>query len=291
MIRILTDSGCDLPKEVVHALDITVVPLQITFEDGTTSQDGVGLSGDEFYDHMQTCKKLPTTSQPSPEAFMKHFFAAKEAGDEVVAVLVSAQLSGTYQCAQLAANILEFEDVHFVDSESLCLAQGLLVQLAARLRDEGHSAAEIATTLDLAKKHLHIFAVVDNLEYLRKGGRLPASAAIAGGLLGIKPLVTTIDGKVTLGGKARGLPGAYMALFKKVESLGGLCPNEPYYAAYTLAPREIEPIQRYFTQNLKLPAPSIARVGSVIGTHVGPGAFGFAFFDAGLAGVLAAEQA
>ncbi len=290
MIRILTDSGCDLPKEVVHALNIIVVPLQITFEDGSTAPDGVALSGDEFYAHMQNCKKLPTTSQPSPEAFMKHFFEAKQAGDEVISIHVSAQLSGTFQCAQLAANILEFEDVHFVDSESLCLAQGLLVQLAARLRDEGRSAAEIAATLDLAKKHLHIFAVVDNLEYLRKGGRLPASAAIAGGLLGIKPIVTTIDGKVTLGGKARGLPGAYVALFKKIESLGGLCPNEPYYAAYTLATREVEPITRYFTLSLKQPAPNIARVGSVIGTHVGPGAFGFAFFDADAAEILDTAQ-
>ncbi len=279
MVRILTDSGCDLPKSLTDALGIIVIPLNITFEDGATTRDGLGIDGDAFYAHMESCKKLPTTSQPSPELFMEAFIDAQKAGDEVVAVLLSSHLSGTYQCAKLAATLTVFEQLYLIDSENLCLALGLLVEMAARLRDEGKSALEIATALEHAKNHLHIFAVVDSLDYLRKGGRLPASAAIAGSLFGIKPLVTVTDGKVTLCGKARGLPGAYVALFKKIEEAGGICTAEPYYAAYTRSPHELDPIRRYFAQNLQIEAPRTARIGSVIGTHVGPGAFGFAFFD------------
>ncbi len=282
MVRIITDSGCDLPKSVTDALGIHVVPLQITFEDGSIARDGIDLDGDTFYSKMQTCKKLPTTSQPSPDAFINVLSEAQEAGDEVVAILVSAQLSGTFQCAKLAASLISYEAISFVDSENLCLALGLLVELAARLRDAGKTALEITAALEKAKKHLHIFAVVDSLEYLRKGGRLPASAAIAGTLFGIKPIITITDGKVSLCGKARGLPGAYLTLFKKIDEVGGLCQSEPCYMGYTLTPHEVEPIQRYFTQKLKLPAPRLARVGCVIGTHTGPGAFGLAFFDAQL---------
>ncbi len=282
MVRILTDSGCDLPKPLLEQLGVIVVPLFVTFEDGQVVRDGVDLTGDDFYARMQSCKKLPTTSQPSPEAFIAPFAEAQKAGDEVVAVLISAQLSGTYQCSKIAADLLEFEGVHLVDSENLCLALGLLVQLAARLAAAGKPAAEIAALLDEAKKHLQVFAVIDNLEYLRKGGRLPTSAAIAGGLLGIKPLITVQEGKVALAGKARGLPGAYLTLFKKIDAAGGICAEAGYHAIYTLSRREVEPITRYLTQNLGLAAPQIARVGCAIGVHVGPGAFGFAFFDAAL---------
>lgn len=282
MVRILTDSSCDLPKDVIAQLGVTVVPLYVTFEDGLMVRDGVEISGDAFYEKMLTCKELPTTSQPSPDAFLQHFYEAKQAGDTVVAVLLSAELSGTYQSARLAADLVGYDGIFLVDSQTLCLALGLLVQLAARYAAQGKSAAQIVTLLEVAKQHLHVYAVIDNLKYLRKGGRLPASAAIAGGLLGIKPIITIIEGKVALGGKARGLPAAYLALFKSIDAVGGICPAVGYYAAYTLQKRELTPIMRYFAQNLALPTPALARVGSVIGVHVGPGAFGFAFFDANL---------
>ncbi|MFI3170628.1 MAG: DegV family protein, partial [Faecalibacterium sp.] len=242
MIHILTDSGCDLPQNVIDALAITVIPLQITFEDGTVARDGIDVDGDTLYAKMQSCKRLPTTSQPSPEGFMRAYMQAKLDGDEVIAVLLSSQLSGTYQCAQLAAELAEFEDLHLVDSENLSLALGLLVQLAARLRDEGKTAAEIVAILEHAKQHLHVFAVVDNLDYLRKGGRLHPSVALVGGLFGVKPIITVTGGKVLLGGKARGLAGVYLTLFQKIEEAGGICTTEPYYGIYTLSERELAPI-------------------------------------------------
>ena len=117
---------------------------------------------------------------------------------------------------------------------------------------------------------------------LRKGGRLPAAVAVAGGMLGIKPLITIKEGKVAMAGKARGLPGAYVALFKKIEELGGVNPRFPSLAGYTISPREVNPIQTYLVDNLGLPEPLVRQIGCVIGTHAGPGAFGLAFFDNGL---------
>ena len=302
MIRILTDSASDILPAEAAQLGVDVIPLNVTLEDGTVIRDGVDLTPSEYYEHMAGCKKLPTTSQPSPELFEKFYAEAAAAGDEVVGIFLSHELSGTYQCAKLAADLANVDNVLFVDSTNVCLGEGLLVRLAAHLRDEGKSAVQIAATLEHAKEHLHLVAAIDDLKYLRKGGRLPAAVAVAGGMLGIKPLITikegkvamaggmlgikpliTIkEGKVAMAGKARGLPGAYVALFKKIEELGGVNPRFPSLAGYTISPREVNPIQTYLVDNLGLPEPLVRQIGCVIGTHAGPGAFGLAFFDNGL---------
>lgn len=280
MIRILTDSASDILPAEAEQLGVTVVPLNVTFEDGTVIRDGLDLPAEEYYGRLARCGKLPTTSQPSPELFEEAYRAAADADEPVVGIFLSSQLSGTFQCAKLAAEMAEAEQVFLVDSETVCLAEALLVRLAVRLRDEGKTAEAIAAELERAKKHLHLVAVIDDLKYLRKGGRLPAAVAIAGGMLGIKPLITIRDGKVAMAGKARGLPGAYVALFKQIDELGGIDPALGTHAAYTVSAREVEPIQSYLTRNLHQPPAAVGRIGCVIGTHAGPGAFGFAFFDA-----------
>ena len=279
MIRILTDSASDILPAEAAQLGVTVIPLNVTFEDGTVIRDGVDLTPTEYYGRMASCKKLPTTSQPSPELFENFFTEAEAAGDEVIGIFLSHELSGTYQCAKLAADMANVDNVLFIDSANVCLGEALLVRLAVQLREEGKTAVQIAAALEYAKGHLHLVAVIDDLKYLRKGGRLPAAAAIAGGMLGIKPLIAIKEGKVVLAGKARGLPGAYVALFKKMEELGGINPNFPVMAGYTVASREVAPIQTYLTENLHQPEALVRQIGCVIGTHAGPGAFGFAFFD------------
>lgn len=279
MIRILTDSASDILPDEAQALGVTVVPLNVTFEDGTVIRDGLDLPAAEYYERLARCGKLPTTSQPSPELFEQVYREAAEAGDPVVGIFLSSELSGTFQCAKLAAEMAGAGEAYLVDSRTVCLAEALLVRLAVRLRDEGLSAAGIAAQLEQAKAHLHLVAVIDDLKYLRKGGRLPAAVAIAGGMLGIKPLITLCDGKVAMAGKARGLPGAYVALFKKIDEMGGIDPSRGTAAAYTVSPREIEPIQTYLARSLHQPPATVGRIGCVIGTHAGPGAFGFAFFD------------
>ena len=147
MIRILTDSASDILPAEAAQLGVDVIPLNVTLEDGTVIRDGVDLTPSEYYEHMAGCKKLPTTSQPSPELFEKLYAEAAAAGDEVVGIFLSHELSGTYQCAKLAADLANVDNVLFVDSTNVCLGEGLLVRLAAHLRDEGKSAVQIAATL------------------------------------------------------------------------------------------------------------------------------------------------
>ena len=282
MIRILTDSASDILPAEASQLGVTVIPLNVTLEDGTVFRDGLDKTPSEYYAQLAACKKLPTTSQPSPELFERFFAEAAAAGDEVIGIFLSHELSGTCQCAKLAADLANVDNVLFVDSTNVCLGEGLLVRLAVQLRDAGKTAVQIAASLEHAKEHLHLVAAIDDLKYLRKGGRLPAAAAVAGGMLGIKPLITIKEGKVALAGKARGLPGAYVALFKKIEELGGIHPTLPALAGYTVAPREVAPIQAYLQDNLHRPEALTRQIGCVIGTHAGPGAFGLAFFDEAL---------
>ena len=279
MIRILTDSASDILPAEAEQLGVGIIPLNVTFEDGSVIRDGVELTPSEYYTRLAACRKLPTTSQPSPELFERYYLEANAAGDEVIGIFLSQELSGTFQCAQLAADMANVDNVHFVNSENVCLAEALLVRLAVRLRDAGKSAAEIVDTLERAKSHLHLVAVIDDLKYLRKGGRLPAAVAVAGGMLGIKPLICIQEGKVAMAGKARGLPGAYVALFKKIEEMGGLHPDLESVVGYSVSTREVKPIQTYLHDHLSAADPLVGQIGCVIGTHAGPGAFGFAFFD------------
>ena len=279
MIRILTDSASDILPAEAAALNITVIPLNVTLEDGTVLRDGIDLTPSEYYTHLASCHKLPTTSQPSPELFERFFTEAAAAGDEVIGIFLSHALSGTYQCAKLAADLSNVDNVLFVDSASVCLGEALLVRLAVHLRDSGKTAGQIAAILEHAKEHLHLVAAIDDLKYLRKGGRLSAAVAVAGGMLGIKPLIAIQEGKVVMAGKARGLPGAYVALFKKIEEMGGIHPSFAALTGYTVSPREIAPLQTYLCDNLHLEQPLTHQIGCVIGTHAGPGAFGIAFFD------------
>ncbi len=282
MIRILTDSASDILPAEAEQLGVTVIPLNVTLEDGTVLRDGVDMTPSAYYEILAGCRKLPTTSQPSPELFENFFLEAAAAGDEVIGIFLSHALSGTYQCAKLAADMANVDNVLFVDSGHVCLSEALLVRLAVQLRDSGKTAGQIAAILEHAKEHLHLVAAIDDLKYLRKGGRLPAAVAVAGGMLGIKPLITIQDGKVAMAGKARGLPGAYVALFKKVEEMDGINPAFPALAGYTVSPREVTPIQTYLRDNLQQEDLLVRQIGCVIGTHAGPGAFGIAFFDKAL---------
>ena len=280
MTRILTDSACDLRAADAGLLNVILVPLNVTLEDGTVLRDGLDIDGDDYYDHMKQCDKLPTTSQPSPELYAAAFAEAKAAGDETVVIHLSGGLSGTGQAARIGADLAEYEDVVFVDSMNATMGEGALVLLAAQLRDEGKNAAQIAAVLEKAKNHLHVVAFVDDLKYLHKGGRLPGAVAVAGGMLGIKPLIQVKDGKVGLAGTGRGAAGAFNALYRKVEALGPIDSSLPTVALYTDDIQDAETICDEMVAAHGIARPRIAQVGSVIGTHAGPGAAGFVFFDA-----------
>ena len=278
MIRILTDSTVDLLPEDVSALGVRVVPLAVHFGD-EHYEDGVDLGHEQFYEMLEQSHKLPTTSQPSTERFITEFERARDDGDDLICILLSSTLSGTFQSAQIAAEEVGYDRIFLVDSHTVSLAAQLLVRRAAARVAEGWSAEDIVDDLVSAREHLHIFAIVDTLKYLHKGGRLPTAAAIAGGLLGIKPVIGVQNGKVGLADKARGLPGAYVAIFKQIQKAGGVDETWPVMVGYTGKRHGVEPFMRYATQNLGLNEPLVRPIGAVVGTHAGPGAAGIAFFS------------
>ena len=278
MIRILTDSAADLTPADRARPGVTVVPLQVVFSNGDTALDGVDITGDAYYERLKGEEKLPRTSQPSPDQFIEVFEQARAAGDQVVAVLLSSTLSGTWQCARLAAETCEFEDLWVVDSRTGSQGEAVLVREALRLRDEqGCTAEQIAAALEELKGRIRILGVVDSLKHLHKGGRLPAAVALVGGALGIKPVLSVMDGEIRLADTARGRPGALVALFKQIDKLGGIDPQYGYVLLYSDEKSTVAPIHRYLHDNLHLTGGRVAQLGAVIGTHIGPGCAALVF--------------
>lgn len=277
MIRIITDSTADFPQNEAQALGLRVIPLQVNI-DGEMYRDGLDLEPESFYEMLAEAKNLPTTSQPSPEQFLTEFEQAKQAGDEVVCITLSGELSGTLQSAMIAREEVGHAPIHIVDSRNVTLAEQLLVRRACNLASAGLTAADITQDLEAARERIRLLAIVDTLKYLHKGGRLSGAAALAGGLLGVKPVVGITDGKLGMMGKARGMAGAYVALFKLIEEQGGIDEAEPYLVGYTGSRAQATPFVRFVSQNLGLERPPVLPIGTVIGTHAGPGAAGIAFF-------------
>lgn len=278
-IRIITDSASDMVNETRG--DFTCLPLTITFGE-KEYLDGVNLSHREFYEKLIESDELPHTSQATPFAFEEEYRKAVENGDEVVAVTISSKLSGTWQSAMTAAQ--EFEGrVRVVDSENVTLGEHALVEYALRLRAQGKTAAEIAAELEKAKKRIRLVALLDTLEYLKKGGRISKTAAFAGGLLSIKPVIAIEDGEVVILGKARGSKQGNNLLCQEIAKTGGIDFTMPHFLGYTGLSDAL--LQKYIRDSEalwkgRLDKLQISTVGGAIGTHAGPGAIAAAFFAA-----------
>lgn len=281
MIRIITDSAADLTAQELHRTGVAVVPMTISFDDGSSVADDGSMTRDEFFARLAGEAKLPRTSQPSPEAFMQVLREAQEVGDEAVVITISQKLSGTWQCASLAAAEVGGR-AYVVDSCTATQGEAVLVREALRLRDEGADAAEIARALEELKHRVRITAVVDSLKHLQKGGRLPAAVALVGGALGIKPvLALKDDGVIRLADKARGRPGALVALYKQLDKLGGVDPAYGCTVLYSDDRQLTGPVRHYLQENLHLPVNGTAQIGPTIGTHIGPRAVGIVFVARG----------
>ncbi|MDD6189372.1 MAG: DegV family protein [Clostridiales bacterium] len=275
-VRIVIDSTADMNDELRERF--TVVPLSIYF--GTEAYiDGVTISHKEFYEKLIESDALPSTSQATPVAFEKVFREAAEAGEAVVAITISSKLSGTYQSAAIAA--ADFENVYVVDSKSVTIGAGILAKLALELADSGMEAKDIADRLCAERENIRIIALLDTLEYLKRGGRISKTVAFAGGLLSIKPVISVIDGEIEVLGKARGSKQGNNLLVTEIEKAGGVDFSRPVMLGYTglsdiLLQKYIADSQALWQSGVdELP---IAAIGSVVGTHAGPGAIAAAFF-------------
>ena len=278
-IQIITDSGADYTTEELERRKIRRISMAVTFGD-EAYLDGVDLSKEEFYDMLLEGKHFPKTSQPAPGAFLECFEEAKAAGDTVIAVLISGALSGTIQSATLAKDMAEYDKIYIVDSLSATLGMRLLVDTAAAMREKGATAEEIVAELEALKHRIRLFAGLDTLEYLYKGGRISKAAASIGNLANLKPLVTlTEEGTVSLCGKQIGMRRVYKAIAKLLEEHQP-DRNFPVYYLYAYDKKNCAGFLHTLEKSgFDVSGPKIRGIGPTIGTHIGPGAFGIVYVE------------
>lgn len=277
-VRIICDSASDITQEQAKEWGITVLPLKILW-DGEEYLDGVTMKNREFFEKLIETDELPTTSQLSPYDYEKAFQEVVDAGDTAVCFTISSKLSGTYQSANIAKE--EFGDnIIVVDTLNAAVGEQIIVRRAMELRDSSKSAREIADIINEEKKNVKVIALIDTLEYLKKGGRISATTAMAGVVLNIKPVVTIADGEIGVLGKARGSKNGNNKLMELVQK-DGIDFNRPFLLTYAGLNDDL--LQKYMKDSSSLyegkaQKLEIVPFGSVVGTHVGPGAIGIAYF-------------
>lgn len=276
-VRIIADSGSDLEKEEWQKLRVQVAPMSITFGD-EMFEDGYTITKEEFYHKLVKEDIYPTTSQPAPDAFLQMFEEAKETGDEVVVITISTALSGTYQSANIAKEMAEYEKIWIVDSLSATLGERLLIDVAVKMRDAGEQGAKIAEALEEIKGKIQITAAIDTLKYLQKGGRLSKAEASVGTLANIKPLVTiSPEGRVETTDKALGKRRAMNKLLEYFKEAQIDYEYTPYFI-YAMEEENCDAMIAMLEQaGFDVSMFRKGQLGGTIGAHIGNGAFGFIY--------------
>lgn len=280
MIKIMIDSAADIGKDEAEKLGITMVPMVITFGE-EEYLDGANLSSNEFYEKLIESSVLPKTSQINPYRWEEEFEKHLTGEDEIIVITISSKLSGTYESAKEAAEKYNGK-IHVIDSLNACIGERLLCLYAMRLIKQGLSVKEIVEELEQKKKKIKVMALLDTLEYLKKGGRISSVVAFAGEVISLKPVVAVVEGEVKLVGKAIGSRNGNNLLNRLVRSCNGIDFSMPLGTVWSgldlsLLEKYIKDSQllwKDYTEDLPR-----YQLGATIGTHIGPGAVGVAFFE------------
>jgi len=273
-IKIVTDSTCDISSAEAEALGIHILPLRVRFGENEYL-DGITLSSQDFYEKLSSSEELPQTSQIPPEEFSKFFSRETMDGDEVIGIFISSDLSGTVQSARIGAD--DMPGVYLVDSLHVTFALGALVRIAASRRDQGKTASDIVEELENVKHRVVLSAVVDDISYLVKGGRLSTTSGAIVSALNIKPLIGSREGKIVPIGVSRGMKKGYQTLIHRMKN-DDIDPDYPIIFGHTNSPtgahllRELA-VKAGFAVS---PLPS-QMIGCVVGAHAGPGAAGVVY--------------
>ena len=275
-VQIIVDSSVDVAERFRERLHI--VPLIIHFGEEELI-DGVTINKEQFYRRLVESEQLPFTSQASPVAFQKVYEEVTQAGDSAVVITLASKLSGTYQSACIAAG--DFDNIYVVDSQTAAIGAGVLTEYALARAEAGADARELAAELERKREDVCLVALLDTLEYLKRGGRISKTAAFAGGVLSIKPVVAIQDGAVAVLGKARGSKKGNNLLIQQVKEAGGIDFDMPFFLGYTGLGDDL--VRKYIEDSRELweghvESVGYSTVGGTIGTHVGPGAVALAFF-------------
>lgn len=269
MLRILTDTAADITLAEAESLGVTIVPLSITFPDGPCPQE-TEEDYAIFYQRLQSCTDLPKTSQPSPEVYLDHYEAAQAAGDDVLVLALSGGLSGTVRAAQTVQKMCGYDRIFVVDTHQAISAQRILVEHAVKLRDQGVPTEEIAKAVEALRDYVTVSGVVDTLTYLRKGGRIPASLAILGNALRIKPVIALQDTILVPIGKVMGRKAGFRMLFDRFEKHPA-DPAFPITIGFSSDRAIAEEFLKELSEKYDLSGFQIRTlpVCGIIGTHVG----------------------
>ena len=278
--RIITDSASDMPQETAEKLGVTVMPIHTRFGE-EEFLDGVTLKPADFFKKLVETKEIPRTSQITPFEFGREFQKWLSAGQGVLCITMSSGVSGTYQSACSAAEDLD-GDIIVIDSRQFCISLYVLIEYACRCRDQGMSLQETAEAVRSVMKRVHVASVFDTLEYLKLGGRLSSTAALAGSLLSIKPVITINEGVVEVISRARGGRKANQMLVDFIRRTGGIDDTMPSCLGFTgFSDKTLtEYIDNYAGEfKDRLSKLAVVPVGATVGTYAGPGAVAIAFFN------------
>lgn len=281
---LVTDSACDLSEAMLKALNVGRCPLTVNFQDGRMLEDSFSqLSAPSFYDAMRS-GMVSTTSQVNTAAFYEMFRQGLSSHDSVLYIGFSSALSGTYQSAVLAKAMLEEEDPTYggriiaIDGKAASLGQGLLVLEACRRRDEGAGLNELVEYLETFKNHVNHWFTVDDLVYLKRGGRISGVKAAMGQLLNIKPILTVNrEGKLVPAGKAKGRKKSVQALFDRFREMYDPSLGKDFLISHGDCEEEARHLAQMIRSEFDMNEPIIEPVGMVIGSHSGPGTLALFF--------------
>ena len=278
-VRLVIDSASDIEYSMAMEKGWVFLPITVSFGEEQL-KDGIDINASSFYDRLIESDVMPVTSQITPYVYQQTFDKIIESGDTPIVITLSSKLSGTYQSACVAAENASAK-VYVIDSLNAALGESLIVEYADRLVRQGLSPEEIVEKVEEKKEKIRLLALLDTLEYLKKGGRISSAVAFAGALLSIKPVIAVEDGEVKLVGKARGSKNGNNLLAEMIRSCGQIDYDMPYTLAYSgnsdaLLKKYVEDSKHLWAEDAdKMP---VMRIGATIGTHVGPGAIGVAFF-------------
>jgi len=278
--KIVTDSCCDLPAELVRELELSVAPLSVEL-DGASFPEGA-MTPVELYDHLRA-GKLPKTAAVNPDGWEAVMVPALEAGRDVLVLAFSSGLSATYQSAVIAAEELreQYPDRKIIVIDTLCAAigQGLLVHTAAKLRSEGRTIDEVAAWVEAHKRNVLHWVTVEDLMHLKRGGRVSATTAVVGTMLNIKPVIKVDDaGKLETVAKSRGRKAALNYLLDRMAESFDPTVSDTVFIGHGDCLEDAEHVEAQIRERFGVKNVVISYVGAVIGSHTGPGVVVIGFF-------------
>ena len=275
-VLVVTDSSANVPANLVQELGIHVVPILLNVN-GQTYRDGIDVTPGEVYRLLRASKRLPTTSAPSAGDFLRIYATAAQQVSGIVSIHLPAELSATYSVASTSSQLVDGPPIRIVNSQSVAMGQGFVVIEAARAAAAGADLDAVVARAKQVACKVHVYATLDTLEYLRRGGRIGGAAALAGAMLRIKPMVYVSGGTVNAFAKPRTMSRAIQLMLEVMAQKAG---DLALHAAvlHADAPEEAEELRQRVASSFDCAELHVTEFTPVMGVHAGPGVLGLAFF-------------